>query len=84
MERLLLMVIMSVLAAFAVASCDKLKPPPRLPLPKASPGPPAEQVPSPKQQAPGASGVAVSSVLTGCTPGPARRSSVVRRCEHPA
>jgi hypothetical protein len=57
MEHTLRTVIALVLAAFAVASCDKLKPPLRPPFPQTNPDPPAEQLPSPKQQDPGASGV---------------------------
>lgn len=45
------------LAALAVASCDKLKPPVRVPLPQTDSHSPAEQMPVPKQQDPGASGV---------------------------
>jgi hypothetical protein len=50
-------VITLLLAAFTVASCDKLKPPLRLPLPQTDPRSPTEQAPAPKQRDPGASGV---------------------------
>jgi hypothetical protein len=46
-----------ILSALAVASCDKLKPPQKLPLPQMNTSPPAEQAPAPKEQAPGASAV---------------------------
>lgn len=57
MKHLLRTVTVLVMAAFAVASCDKLKSPPKLPLPQTDASPPAEQVPAPKLQDPGASGV---------------------------
>ena len=41
-------VVTLLLAAFAVASCDKLKPPLKLPLPQTVSHPHAEQAPMPK------------------------------------
>ena len=59
MKRFFLMVVALILAAFATASCDKLKSPaPSPPLPETKPSLPASpQVTTPKGQAPGASAV---------------------------
>jgi hypothetical protein len=57
MDHSFRLVIVLLLAALAAASCDKLKPPLNPPLPQtATPLPPAEPAPSPKQQDPAASG----------------------------
>ena len=56
------------LAALAVASCDKLKPPSKLPLPQMDPQPRAEQPPAPKAHDPGASQVRPSSLSAEARP----------------
>jgi hypothetical protein len=50
-------VVLVLIAAFATASCDKLKPPISPPIPQTNPEPP---VPLPKPQDPGASGAGMS------------------------
>ena len=47
MKHQLLTVVM--LVALALASCEKLKPPLRLPVPQTGPSPAAEQASAPKQ-----------------------------------
>ena len=58
MKRFVLVLVASILAVSAAASCDKLKPrAPPLPRPETEPAPPAPQVTAPKAQAPAASAV---------------------------
>ena len=60
MRRFVLVLVASILAVSAAASCDKLKPrtPPfPLPRPETEPAPPVPQVTAPKAQAPAASAV---------------------------
>ena len=55
-QRAVLAVLVSILAAYATVSCDKLKPA-WPPLPTTDVTVPAQQPPAPKEQQPGASAV---------------------------